>query len=307
MNNYFSIGDSLGSMNPQDIARYEAEIEERPPLPIPAAGAGGMAFGFTPKAYHHTGVMLGFIDPLVAGVGPTTCAVTTVNDIAGDNTLIGDRIKVSLDKFHVHNYPGIGTHTILCEFAGKNQVAQGSAEELRFALQFKAMDGAGAAIVGSPIFLGLTVGPDGISFEARCVNVSSNLDDAILAALDDQAFKSGLSLLTTAQPALKPLSALATATVKAVASRSKNKQIHNFKLGLDFGNSATSSRLKKGSYVVVQTNNTKGWKWDQYEWNRQTLSLQPKNGSNAMIDFNYMVFGVEQFTGSAVQSKKKSG
>ncbi|GJH18119.1 hypothetical protein CBA19CS22_16275 [Caballeronia novacaledonica] len=48
------------------------------------------------------------------------------------------RIKISLDQFFVHAYPGKGEHTILCEFAGKHQVA-GEVEELRFALRMMSL------------------------------------------------------------------------------------------------------------------------------------------------------------------------
>ena len=292
----FSKGDSFGSMSPAEKTKYLALITDQDPAAIPPAGAGGMGFLTPKKSYEHTGVILGFIPPQVAGGSPLH-RVIAINATAGDAGLVNQRVKISLDKFFVNSYPGHGTHTILCEFAGKNQVDGDSAEELRFALQFKVGDNASAGISGAPIFLGLTVGADGISFEARCVNVSSSHDDAVLAALEDQAFKNGLSLLTTAQPALKPLTALAAAAVKAVANRSKNKQVHNFKLGLDFNEGASSARLRLGSYVVVQTDNMAGWDWEQFEWNQATFSLQRKTVPNVSLDFNYMVFGVASFSG----------
>ena len=150
-----------------------------------------------------------------------------------DETLRGARIKITLERFWVARYPGRGRHKILCEFTGKSQI-QGEAEELRYALSTEANDGASAAVVGAPIFVGASVGNNGISFEGRTINVSNSVDDGVLAALNSGAFKQGLSLLTTAQPALKPFVGLASSIVSAVASRDRNKQVYDFKLGLDF-------------------------------------------------------------------------
>ena len=52
-------------------------------------------------------------------------------------------------------------------------------------------------------FLGVTVGKNGIPFGGRAINVGNTLDNVVLSALDTAAFKSGLSLIATAQPALR--------------------------------------------------------------------------------------------------------
>lgn len=294
--NLFSAGDSLGAMGDSAIANYLISINDLDGAkPFTQGGVAPQSLLGRRPAYAHTGFILGYIPPTEAGTA-TACAIAGITSIQGDETLIGKRIKITLDKFFVSDYPGTGTHQILCEFAGKNQI-EGETEELRFALQFKVGDAASASISGAPIFLGVTVGNDGISFEGKCVNVSSSTDDGIVAALDDQAFKNGLSLLTTVQPALKPLSTLASAAVKAIASRSKNKQIHSFKLGLDFSAGSTSARLRHGSYVVVQADPV-GWNWDTFEWNRESLAIQPKGSPGIIMKFNYMIFGVSSFVGS---------
>lgn len=127
---------------------------------------------------------------------------------------------------------------MLCEFSGKNQVP-GEAEELSFALRFDARDNSGPAITGTPIFMGLTVAADGISFKGKTVNARNSGDDMAMAIPDTPAFKSGLTLLHTAQPTLKPLASLATTTVSAIAKRNENAQIYTSKLRLDFDGSAT--------------------------------------------------------------------
>ncbi|KAK46229.1 hypothetical protein BG58_13900 [Caballeronia jiangsuensis] len=177
--------------------------------------------------------------------------------------------------------------------AGKNQVA-GEVEELRFALNMKVRDNSRASISWHPIFLGVIEGANGFSFEGRAINVCSTTDDTVLAALDRATFKSGLSLIATAQPAPKPLVGLAASVVKATMERAKNARVHTFNLGLDFGGNASSVRLQERSYVVVQTGDPH-WNRCALEWDRNTLGLQSKASAAATLSANYMVFGVTRF------------
>lgn len=292
---YFSAGDSLGNMSPNAIAAYLTEIGDLDDARHFQQGAiSGQNFLGLKKPYTHSGCILGFI-PEANGSASTTSPIVGTSQIDGDRSLVGTRIKVSLDKFYVHEYPGFGQHTVLCEFAGKNQVP-GETEELRFALRFQNNDRASAAVSGVPIFMGVTVGEDGISFEGRTINISSSLDDVILSTLDTPAFKNGLSLLSNAQPALKPFSSLAAAAVSNTLKRKQNKQIHNFNLGLDFADGASSARLSLGSYVVVQSDDVAGWKWDDFEWNRDTHMIESKTNKASPVPFNFMVFGVARFS-----------
>ncbi|MGT2454402.1 hypothetical protein ACU4GI_14470 [Cupriavidus basilensis] len=281
---------SLGSRDDNAIAQYLMSIDDAEGARrILAQSPGGQGFLLSGGAYKCSGFTLGFIEP--PAVDDVKLPIRAASMVQADHSLISQRIKISLDKFFVHAYPGSGEHTILCEFAGKNQV-EGEVEELRFALRTKVRDNASASISGHPIFLGVTVGSNGISFEGRAINVANTLDDTVLSALDSAAFKSGLSLMATAQPALKPFAGLAASVVKATLDRKKNVQVHNFNLGLDFGGNASSVRLRVGSYVVVQTDNH-SWDWNAYHWDRNTLSLQAKEGSAPNV--NYMVFGVTKF------------
>lgn len=293
----FSAGDSLGSLAPEEVSNYLSSVGDA--LGAQAFLQGSVApqgmFG-RKNAWGHTGCILGYL-PALSGGGARTCAVSGVSEVAADPALIGKRIKISLDKFYVHDYPGLGDHQILCEFAGKNQIA-GETEELRFALQFNVANAGSASISGAPIFMGVTVGSDGISFETRSINVGSSTDETILAVLEDQAFKNGLSLLSTAQPALKPLSALAAGAVKTIVSRNKNRQVHHCRLGLDFAAGSSSARLRHGSYVVVQSDDASTWNWKNYIWNCDSMTLQRIAPFQAEVDFNYMVFGVAPFAGT---------
>ncbi len=286
----FDKNESLGARSDSDIAAYLVSIGDKEEAQHFLPEASGQAASFWERPYKSTGMVLGFIP-----AGSTSTNVIRIADVQPDRSLIGKRIKITLDKFFVAKYPGWGTHSILCEFSGKNQVP-GETEELSFAMRFDARDNSGPAIVGAPIFMGLTVAQDGISFKGKTVNVKNSGDDMVMAVLDTPAFKSGLQLLNTAQPALKPLTSLATATVGAIAKRNENAQIHTFELGLDFDGSATSARLRHGSYIVVQTDESTGWDWSEYEWNASGMALHPVGKPLETPHFNYMVFAVSPFS-----------
>lgn len=287
--------DLIGTWSQQRLVEYFTDIEDLDEAKrFVSTGASGQHSLLSKRPYQHTGMVLGFI---AQGAGP---AILSASDIKVDKSLIGSSIKITLDRFHVHCYPGWGEHSILCEFTGKNQ-ASSKAEELAFAFRFEARDRSAPSISGAPIFLGLNVGSDGVSFKGRSVNVQSSADELILKVLDTPAFKSGLTLLNTAQPALKPLTSLATALVDASAKRRRNAPVHKFELGLDFDGSPTSARLGLGSYIVVQTDDFAGWDWSQYEWSQQSSALQLRGKPAAPIEFNYMVFGVSLST--AAQAK----
>ncbi|MEF3063067.1 hypothetical protein V4C85_24965 [Ralstonia solanacearum] len=288
----FNASESLGARAPGEIAAYLTLLEDLDGAQqFMSAGVAGQGIPFLSPSYSRTGLALGYVQP--HGSVPTnTSPIVGAGTLESDRNLIGTRIKISLDKFFVDSYPGLGRHEILCEFTGKNQIS-GETEELRFALRTFAQDGQSASINGHPIFLGLTVGNDGISFEGRTVNIGSSTDNAILTALDSSTFKSGLSLITTAQPALKPFADLAGSVVKAALTRNRNCQVHTFNLGMDFSNNATSARLCLGSYIVVQTNENT-WDWDAVVWDSQSQSMKMKDTTATKV--NYMAFGVSAFS-----------
>ena len=202
---------------------------------------------------------------------------------------MGTRIKVTLDRFYVHSFPGFGEHQILCEFAGRNQ-CQGESEEVRFALTVAARDGSGAAVTGIPIFVGLSVGPDGLAFRGKTVNVRNSSDEWLLDALGSDTFRSGLSLVATAQPVLKPFVKLAADAVSSTLKRRRNAQISAFDLGLDFSGSATSSKLRLGSYVIVQ-GDAGTWAWSDLKLLRDTNTLVVRS-SGVPLGQNYMILGI---------------
>lgn len=283
---------SLGAKSHRHIADYLREIgdDEAAERFEGRSGTGqSLPSFFGTDVWAYTGMLIGFIPP---GGAADPSEIKNAMGLAADVSLKGTRIKVSLDRFWVQDYPGLGTHTILCEFTGKNQI-QGEAEEMRFAITTSARDKSAASVNGSPIFLGVSVGKNGIAFEGRTVNVRSDADELLLSALGSGPFRDGLALLTTAQPALIPFVGLAGSVVNSVMKRQRNRQVFHFKLGLDFAGSASGAGLRLGSYVIVQGSDV-AWTWDQYVW-RPDAQQVVRKADGAPIDFNYLVVRVSPY------------
>lgn len=288
----FKKRDLLGNKPANTIAKYLREIgDEDAAERMLARGVSGQSvrFRWGDDAWGHTGLLMGFIPPDAVG---ERIEIQDATALAPDNSLKGSRIKITLERFWVHSYPGLGKHTVLCEFTGKNQI-QGESEELRFALTTQAKDKSSAPVNGAPIFLGVSVGQNGISFEGRTINVCSDADEILLGALGSGPFRDGLALLTTAQPALKPFVGLAGSLVSSVLSRSKNKPIYSFKLGLDFEKSRTSAKLRHGSFLVIQGDES-GWLWKDVVWNANSQQLIRRDDIST-LEYNYLVFRVSAY------------
>ena len=290
-------GDLFGTWSRERRFEYFMDIGDLEEAKRYAAGAvAGQGGLFEKRAHEHTGMVVGFI---ASGGG---AEIMPMHEIPVDKSLVNSSVKVTLDKFHVHCYPGWGKHSILCEFNGKSQAAD-NAEELAMAARFEAFDKGGPALSGAKIFIGLNVGSDGISFKGRTVNVQNSVDEVVLKVLDSPAFKSGLTLLHTSQPALKPLTGLATAVVDSSIKRKKNAEVFKFELGLDFDGSPTSARLGLGSYIVVQTDDANAWNWKNYDWNQEGATIRHRSSPTDPVPYNYMVFGVSSTTASAPAAK----
>ncbi|MEJ8476430.1 hypothetical protein [Roseibium algae] len=284
--------NSIGNKSPSTIKSYLESIGDQAALQelFPNGGVGqGLGINWGGQVWGHTGFICGYLPPVTE---EKLSKIESALTLKPDLDLVNTRVKITLEKFWVHNYPGFGTHQILCEFTGKNQL-ENEPEELRFALTANAKDGASAAIAGSPIFLGVSVGQNGIAFEGKTINVASKSDENILSAIGSGPFKEGLGLLTKAQPALRPFVSLTSSVVQSVLSRAKNKQVFEFKLGLDFANSQTSVPLRKGSFIVVQADPTT-WDWDTLAWNTDSGQVVVRS-TKTPVEYNYLVFRVSSY------------
>jgi hypothetical protein len=284
--------ESLGFKSPTKVLEYLREIgDDDAAERLQPRGGTGQAFGLSwgSEVWGHTGLLIGYIPVEPANrLAPVQNAYT----LAPDPSLKGARIKITLERFWVQRYPGRGSHQILCEFTGKNQI-RGEQEEMRFALTTEARDGSSAAVSGAPIFLGVTVGQNGIAFEGKTINVRSSDDEEMLTALSSGPFREGLALLTTVQPALKPFVGIAGSLVSSVLKRSKNKQIQHFKLGLDFSANQTSVALRHGSFAVIQCDD-KNWNWQNIAWNVDSQQMIRRE-TGEPVGYNYIVLRVSPY------------
>jgi hypothetical protein len=173
----------------------------------------------------------------------------------------------------------------------------GQVEDLHFNATYRVREGEQAPIAGYPIFLGLTVAAEGVSFRCHTVNVKNDGDEATLDFLEGDVFRSGLKLATTAQPALAPLAGMALGLTKAVARRNRNVSVQDFYLGLDFAGTQMGARLAIGDYIAMQipASLQTVWRWDDWVYDAQSGMLVSRSDAGKPVPYNYVVFGVSRY------------
>lgn len=214
--------------------------------------------------------------------------------IAADVSLKNNRINIRLDRLRVHKYPGNGTHNIMVNFAARNQVAD-SQETVTFSQTYRVGEKQTAGVAGYPIFIGLNVGSQGVAFEGSTVNVNNEADQAILTALESPPFQSGLSLLTTAQPAIAPFTEITLGVVKALAKRTENVPVQKFYLGLDFEDAPMGIRLAEGNYIAAQVPSETAIEWHKWMYRPDIGTIVHKADSSETLPYNYLVFRVSRY------------
>lgn len=252
---------------------------------------------FGVPAWKHTSHTFGFIAPLSNNQEPSP--IKHIGEITAEPKLKNARITITLDGLRVADYPGSGEHRILFDFYGQNQVSE-NVEDLHFNATFRVRESEQAAILGFPIFVGLNTGEQGVKFKCFTVNVRNTDDETFLSMLDSDIFKQGLKLATIAQPAIAPLSSMAIALTKSIATRNRNVPVQDFFLGLDFSNVPTRARLAVGSYIAVQIPESMSLVWDWSEWiyKPNIGHIVKKSDPKELIPFNYIIFSVSRYEGS---------
>jgi len=250
----------------------------------------GAAYAFSAHAY-------GFIEE--GDAGSELIPIVPAHSVEADQSLVGQPIKVTLDGFRVAEYPGLGLHTVLFDFQGRDQAGD-EAQDLQFASVLKVNDGDNAAVSGVPIFTGLTVPAEGLSFKARTVTIRSSGDETIVNVLQSTVFKDGLKLLGQIQPALPQLVTLAGGITDNLLKRRWNEVVQLFDLGLDFGRSRTSARLRRGSYVVVQVADAGLWNWS--DWFYDPSSMNVVNAKGEISKANVIIFAVSDSASTMAKS-----
>ncbi len=297
----------LGNLPPEAAAARLREIGETDAAAALAAAPedaqrGPVTFGkqawwpFGDKPWQHTAHAFGFLEPAAPGAGPLP--IRHVSSVAADAGLVNKQIKITLDHLRVADYPGRGTHRILFDFYAQNQVPGASVEHLHFNATYRVREGERAAIRGYPIFVGLNVGREGVAFKCFTVNVKNDADEAFLGFLDSDAFKEGLKLATTVQPAIGLFSQTALGLTKAIAGRNRNVPVQDFYLGLDFSNLPMRAPLAEGSYLAVQIPETfqTVWDWSEWVYNPASGMVVSQRDPAQLIPYNYVVLSVSRYS-----------
>jgi len=238
----------------------------------------------------HTEHQYGF---LPFGDGTNEQRILSTHTIRADTNLT--RVDIRLDRLRVYDYPGTGRHFVLFSFAAQNAPTNsgGAVEGINFSQTYEVEESEGAGILGYPIFKGLNVMHSGVSFHCETVNVKNAKDEEALAFLKSGAVSQGLSLLTTAYPAIAPFTEIAKSLGNMVLTRNENRKVQDFYLGLDFEkNGSLGARLCEGDYVVVQAPESL-FSWDQCVFDPKGGRIVMKD-SGAPIPFNYVIFRVSK-------------
>jgi hypothetical protein len=293
----------LGRQSPEQIRAKLQEIDGA----NDAVGVGLEQLESAQRPWLNTQHQYGYIAPFTPGV-QRYHPITSASNMPAATALKGRRINIHLAYLRVYQYPtpwfnlGHNVHTILFTFEARNQVERGQEEPVAFNQLYKAHAGQDAAVTGQPVFIGLTVGANGGGFACRTVNVSNSTDEEFVAIFNSEAVTAGLNLLTTAQPALAPLTTLARGLCVSLASRTKNVPVQEVNLGLDFDTGALGVRLAVGSYVVAQTAKPDDIEWSEWAYDAEigTVMRHPHSLAPGEEPFplphNAFVFRVSPYT-----------
>jgi len=250
-----------------------------------------------PKAYEHTSHAYGYFPP--GQPSEKFVQIKHAGNIEADSQLINRRINVKLDRIRVADYPGGGEHLILFDFYAKNQLPS-QVEHLHFNMTYRGYEGERVAVIGYPIFIGLNAGHEGLAFKCFTINIKNKADEAFLDFLESDVARSGLHLLSTAQPAIAPFANMAVGLVKGIATRNKNVPVQDVHMGLDFSNIRSGARLAQGSYIAVQIPETMEtiWDWSKWVYNPSNGLVVNKQQNSELIPFNYFIFSISKYKGT---------
>jgi hypothetical protein len=289
--------EELGDVSPSTGSGSQAskELGEASPSTEPDSQRRGIFGSGTVQPWQHATHQFGYVAPSTDRFSPQ--GIVPVGRIEPDESLVNQRINIHLNYLRVAKYPGSGQHRILFTFKAKNQLDQ-MPEPISFSQLFRARDNEAIAVVGQPIFIGLNVGQIGAAFQGFTVNVQNDNDEALLGFLDSPAFKSGLTLLRTAQPALTPLMDMTLGVTKALAGRNKNVAVQDFYLGLGFSSSTMGARLACGDYLAAQVPTPTSINWTEWHYDPNVGTIVNIKDSRFGLPYNYVVFGISRHPAS---------
>ena len=296
----------IGRRSPADAAKVlreigEAEVADRlerlPERTVRSFGLGGLIDDmFGPRLWSYSTHAFGYIAPHPPGA-KAPLPILHAGNLKPDTSLRGQRVKITLNWLRVADYPGRGMHRILFDFYARNQTT-GSDADLHFNSTYRVREGQQAGIIGYPIFIGVNVGDEGLAFRCYTVNVKNDADETFLDFLESDAFKQGLEITKTVQPAIKPFAEMAYGLTRALAKRNRNVPVQDVAMGLDFSAVAGRARLAEGAYIAAQIRDSLYSVWDWQDWVYDPLSgsIVARDDRRAALPYNYFVFGISRMT-----------
>jgi hypothetical protein len=218
--------------------------------------------------------------------------ILPVASTPGEVKLKDQPLKIVLDGLHVARYPGWGRHSILFDFAVQSQTPDDTDGVFHFNAKFEADNGETVPVRNFPLFVGVTPKAAGISFGFQTVNISSSKSQGLLDFLNDDAFKTGLSLLP-ATPVIAQISEIAVGLTSWLAGQSSNVKVQQFRQGLDFGQHLGGG-LASGTYIVAQIplEHEAEWNWSDWRLDPTLTRLVSRTPTPTTLDFNHVMLGV---------------
>jgi len=129
----------------------------------------------------------------------------------------------------------------------------------------------------------------------------------MLGLIGSAAFGKGLDLLTSLQPAVKPLIAISNGLIQALLQRNRNVAVQHFRMGLDFGSDESGARLAEGDYIIMQApSDLVGI--DTLAYSRTKATLVTNDDAHLPFKkFNYVVIAVKQWEDDAGPAPEARG
>lgn len=292
----------IGELPPSEAAtklRELGEIEAAEELEgithLDIRMAVGLPRPTRPRAWNHISHSFGFI-PKVNPDSAELIEVKHAGNMQADESLKNARIKITLDRFRVADYPGRGMHNVLFEFSAQNQTS-GHKEHIHFSQLCRIQEGEHAPFIGYPIYTGLCIGTEGVVFQCQTVNVMNQEDKVLISIFESDALKAGLCLAATINPAVGVVSSFVIGITGFLLKRKGNVKVQEFYMGLDFSNVPARARLCEGSYIAVQVPESPQWDWSQWVYDCESGRITAREDRSQLIPYNYIVFSVSRYDG----------
>lgn len=278
-------------LSPAELATGLAALDYSP-AEVKAATASVLKAGNLDRLWKTKTHVYGYIG--LRSAGPATPqAVENAFDIAPDQTLNGQSLRLTIDRLRVRKYPGKGTHDIAFFCSARTQVGN-DVTPIEYSVGYSATEGDQVPAVGITMFEGIRVVGSYINLACGTTNVDTKKDKTFFLVLTDSVFTQGLKLLDTAQPALLPLTALTKGVRQELEGQHKGVPVQKWEIGLDLTSVSTRIKMREGSYLVIQIppEDEPQWKWTDWEYSGGRI--QKKATPAVLIPYNYMVIGASR-------------